>query len=118
MASFPSLTYPPDPGSWQETVLEDPTLRGRSEGGYTVTRSRFTAVKKKWKIKYPIVTDDDKDTLESFENTTVYYGTESFTWYNHHTQTNYTVRFLTPIEFAKIPGKKYLWSAEFEIGEA
>jgi len=118
MPTFPTLTYPPEASEHTEEVAVDPTIRGTTEGGYEITRARFTNVKSQWHRHYPIVTNADKNTLFTFERETVKVSCEIFDWYNHEDQQTYEVRFTEPIKYKRVEGPHNYWDIEFDVREA
>lgn len=93
--------------SWKEGLAVDPTLKNDQEGGYSITRSRFTRDRRFWEFTYPYYTSADKDTLMTFERTTVRVGTTSFTWINPRDSVAYTVRYGQPVEYVPNKGSSY-----------
>ena len=102
MAAFPTLTigpsYPLDP----DGELEDATLRSPFEGGYELTRQKFTRTRRSWGVRYEALGQTDKDSLVTFEKDTVKGGADSFTWTHPKTSTVYTVRFTGPVKYAYV----------------
>lgn len=115
MATFPTLSAEPDVRNYSETIAYDPTIRSDTEGGYTITRARFTRLRKKWHIYYPVMTVTDKDTLQNFEKS-VLVGSDSFEWTNPADGQTYTVRFVTSIIYRPLSTKNY-WIVEFDLEE-
>ena len=93
--------------SWEEGIVIDPTLKNDSEGGYTVTRSRFTRLRKWFSYEFPYYTSADKATLQTFIDSTVVVGTTSFTWTNPLNSTNYIVRFAERPDIKPNKGTSY-----------
>lgn len=102
--------------SWEEGIVLDPTIKHDSEAGYTPTRARFTRDRLWFSYEFPFYTNADKLTLETFEKTTVRYGTTSFTWTNPITGTSYTVRFGEKIKFVPNKGSSY-WKIKIKVEE-
>lgn len=112
---FPTLTtlptFPLDP----DGMNEDAVLRSSFEGGYELTRPKFTRARRNWGVSYPAINSTDKAALVTFETTTTKNGADSFTWTHPVSGTVYTVRFTTPLRFVYIaPG---MWRAEFGLRE-
>lgn len=92
MIEFPTLTDKPDSSTY--TVdREDPGIGNDMEGGYKVTRPRFTrSPRRTFKFGYTFLSNDDYLLLEAFWNETR--GTSnSFVWHNQFTDETITVRF-------------------------
>ncbi len=102
--------------SYEEGIVADPTLKDPKEGGYTTTRARFTRIPKTFSYSYPYYTLADKNTLQTFERTTVVIGTTSFTWTNPVDSVDYTVRFAEPIEYRPNKGTTY-WKITIKLEE-
>jgi hypothetical protein len=102
--------------SWEEGLVIDPTLRSEQEGGYELTRSRFTRDRRFWQYEFPYYTSADKATLMIFERTTVRVGTTSFTWINPLNSTSYTVRFGKPVDYKPNKGTPY-WKIKIRMEE-
>ncbi len=115
MPTFPTLTIEPEPKMWVHEIVSDPAIRSGFESGAISSRARFTSALKKWSVKYNLLTETDKVTLETFTQTVNY--SDSFSWTNPEDDLIYTVRFNTIIRFS-ILHKPNLWSAEFELVEA
>jgi hypothetical protein len=60
------------------------------------------------------MTDSDKSSLFTFENTTVR-QTDSFTWVHPYTGTSYTVRFAGPLEYSLVDYNN--WNFRFSLEE-
>lgn len=113
MAVFPTLSINPAVEPWEEDVASDPTIRNQVEGGYVLTRSRFTRIPDKWNIGYITLPEADKNTLRTFEKS-VKVGSEKFTWTNPMNNLSYEVRFLGPIKYKPHQTKLY-WDISFVL---
>ena len=113
MLTFPTLSVTPSMSNYNQTIAHDPTLRNETDGGYVVTRAKFTRLVNKWHVLYKYITNTDKSTLETFEND-VKVGTDAFYLTEPVTGVVKTVRFLNKIEF---PKASLYWNAEFDIEE-
>ena len=117
MATFPTFSIDPTVRLWEEKAAFDPTIRNEYEGGYVVTRARFTRILKSWKIKYNDgLTVTEKGTLQQFEQDRRV-GAEAFDWTNPLDGVTYQVRFKRPITYKPLYIKD-LWTADFELEEA
>jgi hypothetical protein len=99
MAVFPTLSAKPSCTGWEEQLAFDPTIRSRSEGGYTKTRARYTRIPMQWQLKYRYLSAADKATLQTFERVTVLCGADSFTWTNPDDGSEKIVRFKEPSKY-------------------
>lgn len=78
--------------------LEDKTIRSSAEGGYELTRPRFTRKgRKTFTTGFTEMSATDYETFMLFWED--FGGSKSFTWYNQAEQKNYTVRFAEPPSF-------------------
>ncbi|MFZ2447491.1 MAG: hypothetical protein WAW37_14140 [Syntrophobacteraceae bacterium] len=116
MLEFPTLTDEPDVDSWEEQKAFDPTIRARSEGGYTKTRPRTTWIPTQWKFRYAYLSAADKAALQAFENN-VRVGADAFSWTCPADGQVKTVRFKEAIKFTPA-GSKLNWKADLAIEEA
>lgn len=104
-----TLIHYPDVNSWDDTMSVDPTIRGGpSDGGYTVTRARFTRTVRKWTINYTWVSRTNKETIRAYEEAR-HVGAEYFQWTNPENSTTYWVRFSAPITYRPHPNTNFLW---------
>jgi len=110
-----SLSKNPTVEGYSQTVLFDPVLRSKTDGGYRHTRARFTRVPKKWRLHYTAMSDTDKATMEAFEQACGY-GAQSMTWTNPKDGQEYTVRFSKPVEY-RLFRTSQLWEFEVELEE-
>lgn len=66
MASYPTLSKDFDASSFEEES-ENPVVASEMEGGYTITRARFTrSPRRKFTFKHVDISDADKTTLQTF----------------------------------------------------
>lgn len=114
MATFPVLqrrgteTHNPIVGDFESSMAHNPAIRSQSEGGYVTSRARFTRIARKWTVRYDWMSQDNKNTLKTFEDARQA-GADSFTWTNPEDDTAYTVRFLEPITYTPQPDVNFLW---------
>ena len=99
MADWPTLVNAKTVIPISKEVLVDPTIRSTKEDGSVVTRLRFPAVPRVWKFTIRAIDATDMATLETFEHTTVSYGSGTFNWYNETDNTWYVVRMGAPFAF-------------------
>lgn len=76
-----------------EQVSQRNTIRTPFEAGYVQTRARWTAAKKEFTLSWDTLSDTNHTTLQTFFETTVKGGAESFIW-THPSGTTYTCRFV------------------------
>lgn len=118
--NFPTLPSASLPDSSQFSVsLEDPAMRVEMEGGYSVTRARFTrAPRKTWTISYQMLTDADRAVLDTFWST-VRGGSAIFNWTSPQNATSYKVRFKGVMKFTYVGIKnQQRWNCSFELEQA
>lgn len=119
MQVWPALSTTPSLDGWKESIANDPTIRTKSEGGYTQTRPRFTRIPKKWDFRYTggnALTPSDKAALQTFQSL-VKVGSSIFSWTNPIDAITYSVRLAQPITFTP-QGNTLYWSAEVSLEEA
>ena len=88
---FPTLSKSPAYPIIEE--LEDSVLKTDMEAGYTVTRQRFTRVRKRWRFRYVFIPSSDYNNLTGFISNNTHGGADSFNWANPMTGNNCVVRF-------------------------
>lgn len=113
--TYPTLSTLPEVNGYEQTLANDPTIRNDTEGGYTVTRARFTRLRRKFKIKYSVLSRTDKTSLETLQ-TNANVGSDTISWYNPDLAATITVRLMAPIVFTPTETTTY-WSADFELEE-
>lgn len=94
----------------------DPGMRAEMEGGYVVTRARFTRPPpKRWKLGLTSITNADRLVLDDFWVTTR--GTSrAFTWTCNEDLTQYNVRFKGEMVFRHVGiGNTHLWDCDLEL---
>lgn len=77
MANWPNIANPSLPISEK---YADPALRSKSDGGYTMTRPRYTRVPRTWELKWPAMSHADYQTFSTFYTGTAIGGSVSFSW--------------------------------------
>lgn len=118
MPAYPTLTEKPDSQSMVERFL-NPGVRSEYEGGYIVSRARYTrAPRKMFGFSYKALGNTDKIALENFYRT-VKGSADSFTWTHPFALTTHTVRFTdTALEFHWAGhGQRALWDVSLELEE-
>jgi hypothetical protein len=112
MADFPPVTMSAKEDSrYRSETQADPAIRQEIEGGYVVTRPRYTrAPRKTFKTGFTDISQTDKAAFQTFYDSKKG-GSESFTWADPVTATVYTVRFVgTPeIQYAG-RGPSFRWN--------
>jgi len=112
---YPSLSKNPDAQNWKEEAAADPTIRTPHESGISGTRARFTTVPTKISYTYRNLSNTDKESLETFEQDTVNYGAESFTWTHFIKATSHTARFSRPIKYDLENTLQNTWKVSVEV---
>lgn len=115
MTEFPVLSDSPDVEAWEEQKAFDPTIRARSEGGYTKTRPRTTRVPMQWKLQYSFLSPADKSLLQAFENG-VRVGSDAFNWRHPAGGTVHAVRFSEPVRYSPVNSNR-IWKAVMILEE-
>ncbi len=106
MEHFPILSRTPTTRSVGRAI--DPTIRTEFESGHSLSRPRFTRIRKKWTLGYNFLTAADKVALESLEETVVV-GGDTFGWESDDVNDikTYEVRMAAPLDFhseLRLPG--------------
>lgn len=109
MSTFPTLSKGQD-SRYHKISIEDPAIRSETEGGYVLTRARYTrAPRITFTTGFTSITQADLTTLMNFYIARKG-GSDSFSWTNPVTLDVYTVRFKKPIEPQyKGMGETFLW---------
>lgn len=115
MANFPTIGRTPKITGYEEGVANDTTIRSRSEAGYTKTRPRASRFPDKWKVTYPALSTTDKNSIRTFEKSTVMLGGDSFTW-THPVDGSKTVRFAELVKYTP-NSKTSLWDVSMVLEE-
>lgn len=89
MEAWPNIAHPSLPFQEEPT---DPTIRTKTEGGYTQTRPRCTRITRAWQLVWPAMTNDHFSALRSFYDR-MRGGSVSFTWTSPANGITYIVRF-------------------------
>ena len=94
----------------------DPGMRSEMEGGYAVTRSRFTRTPvKTFKVGFTNITEADKEAIDA--HWVAARGTSrAFTWTNVSDGITYNVRFKGTVEFTYRGAKTtHFWDCGMEL---
>lgn len=89
----PHLKYPEE---W-----DDPAMRSEMEGGYTLTRPRYTRIRRTWQLEWRAMSATDYALLTAFYVST-HGGSDSFAWTTPTDGASKTVRFSGPLKAAMI----------------
>jgi hypothetical protein len=84
---------------------DDPAIRSEMEGGYTITRPRYTRIRRKWNLQWNAMSGTDYGLLTAFWAATRG-GSLSFSWTCVTDGTTKTVRFAAPLKDTLL-----VWSA-------
>ena len=115
---FPTLSRGPRFETFKESPASDPTIRTQPEDGDVMSRSRTTALKRRFEFEYDQLTDADHTLLEDFK-TTVMIGSVIFNWTHEKTDEAIECRLLYPgIDMGIDPGNSTLWIAKVILEEA
>lgn len=111
MADFPPVTMTAKEDSRQRSDKQaDPAMRKEMDGGYVVTRARYTRAPRKTFITgFTNISQADKVAFQNFWDSKKG-GSDSFTWADPITTTVYTVRFVGQPDFKYVGmGSTYRW---------
>jgi hypothetical protein len=117
LLSFPALpSGKVSDSSKLEISRADPAMRHEMEGGYTITRARYTRKPvKRFKVGYTNITNADQKVLDTFWETTRG-GSRAFAWYCPTDGLTYQVRFKGEISFAyRGVGGNHFWDCSLEL---
>ena len=102
--------------AYRDSAASDPTIRTPKDAGYVQTRARFTSVPRGYHVHYEAITTHDKNLILDFENDTVNFGAESFTWRRPDGRGNVTVRFAALVVFTPWENTNYTrWNTDFDV---
>lgn len=98
---------------------EDPAVRVEIEGGYEITRPRFTrSPRRVYTSGHTMLTNAQKLTLSAFWDT-VKGGSVVFDWTHPTTAVVYAVRFTKQVTFKYVGvGGVHYWDCQFEVRTA
>lgn len=111
MADFPTLATPAYP---IQRETEDPAITSGFENGSEQTRARFTRKRTSWVLRWPAMSNANRDTLRTFWDT-VQGGSETFDWTDPYDSAKHAVRFTGPIRETWRDGNH--WEVEVSIKE-
>jgi hypothetical protein len=92
MTTFPTIA---NPSLQMPTELDDPSLSSDTINGMTITRAKFTRIRRSWQLHWNALLDSELATLLTFYDT-VKGGSAYFTWSDEFGNT-YSVRFVGKI---------------------
>ena len=102
-------------------TLEDPSVQSKMDGGYVVSRPKFTRrPRRTWTSGFTSISNSDREALENFWDA-VAGGSVIFDWINPQDSQTYQVRFLMPSGFKfRYVGMGYtqLWDTTYTVEEA
>ena len=99
-----------------ETSAADPGMRQETDGGYVITRARYTRKpRKSWKCALTNITGADKIVMDDFWDTTR--GTaRAFSWVCPTDMLTYNVRFKASFSMThRGAGATQFWDCSFEL---
>jgi hypothetical protein len=114
MTNFPTLSTGIDSSTFEQTIPEDPTASSESEGGYVITRPRFTRIPRKtFNFSFTDVSEADRVAfLDVFYAQTVLCSALNFNWTHPVTGIVHDVRFKSgsiPRATYRGKGTNYRW---------
>lgn len=130
--AFPALTKGSDSKYFKEDA-EDPSMVSTMDGGYVVSRARFTRPPRRiFTTGYTAMSDADKTALQNFYRLVAMGGSVIFDWTHPDTGEVIAVRFLSansgggssssgtgglPFQYTGM-GVAKLWDIQFQLQEA
>jgi len=102
MTDFPALKTGPSATAFTIKASGDPTLRSTMEDGTVITRKRWTWCPRVFHIDRT-VDNDDKLSLQFFEEEDAAFGGEDFNWFCSEDGQTRSVRFAAPINYTLLP---------------
>lgn len=116
--SFPALSKDQD-SKFYTVSHENPAVRSKMEGGYVVSRARFTRTPRRmFTTGFTDISNADKAALETFWDTKKG-GSVSMVWVDPVLSESIVVRFTKPLSFNYTGlGGTHLWTVQFELEEA
>jgi len=116
MPTFPTLSITPNYPLKEDR--EDAVIRSEMEGGYSITRRRFSRTRRLFTLEYKNLTQTDKDLLTTFFDDTTDGGGGIFDWIEPASTTVVVVRFTKPPIFSlDFFGDEYRYSTNIELQE-
>lgn len=115
--SFPVLSKPQD-SKFHTVSHEDPAMRSKIEGGYVVSRARYTRTPRRtFTTGFTDISNADKGILQLFWDVKKG-GSVSMTWVDPVNSESVTVRFVEPLSFIYTGlGGTHLWTVQFKLEE-
>lgn len=117
MADFPPAGFEREDAKYYKTAQEDGTIRSSSEGGYEMTRRRFTRnPRKTYTTGFTEITDAQLQTLESIWDANM--GHTIFQWTHPIRGTVHDCRFTKPFEVSYSgKGSHRVYNVKIELKE-
>lgn len=100
MAAWPNTL--PDFTLTYDEEFDDPTIRSEADGGYTLTRQRYTRLRRKFKRGWSALTSTHYGTLKTFYAGDAAAGASFFTWTTDTDASSVNVRFNAPLKASLI----------------
>ena len=112
MSDFPPSGIIED-GKFLGVSQNDPVQSHSTDGGYKITRPRYTRLPRKvFTTGFTDLSQAQRVTLQSFYDSKRG-GSDSFTWTDGTSGTEYTVRFGSELIFKRaMPGSDHRWNTE------
>ncbi len=119
-STFPTLTggkpLTPTIKDYSHKLRTDPTVSSPKEGGYVVSRARFTRMPRAWHVVYDGITTANKNLILAHEEERKV-GSATFTWTDNE-GSSHTVRFSGPLNYDPWKNTNYTrWIVEFYVEE-
>jgi hypothetical protein len=114
--TFPVLTVQPSVDLDEE--YEDARIKSSFENGSELMRPKYTKNRRTFTTRYDLLPNVDKESLASFYEADLEYGTYTFTWVHPKTSVAYGVRFVDPLKFTYIyDTDDGYWKTEIKVRE-
>ena len=116
MASWPSISREPAGPGFETGLAADPTLRTPTDAGYVLTRARWTRTRQRFRVRYEMLTEVERQAMLEFQ-TTQGVGGASFSWIDPTDSVSRTVRLAAPLRWEPFGGVITQWNMEVALEE-
>lgn len=114
-AAWPLTTSFVDQSGYKESILNDPLVRTSMDSGPPKSRARFSAVVYTFEGTISFLSSANVDTLFTFYDTTLVFGSLPFTWTNPRTGSAGTFKWQERPAIVGVDGLSYQVSIKFMI---
>jgi len=113
LVEFPVLSRNPISISFRR--IPDPNVIRISANNPVFGKSGRLPKRKEWIVTYNLLTETDKNILQTFEKETVKHGTLPFQWTNVGTKQSYKVKFSEPLKFEAVKGMEVRYNCTMKL---